>query len=564
MRVYFEDKTYESLNDNHFIAQGGQGSVYAKNGYAYKIYTDINHAIPEGKIKELSDINNLDVIKPEYALFNNKEKCIGYAMKHIKLNVSLSRLLNRAYKTKHNISTEKILHLLDDMYGKIKDIHSKDILIVDFNEMNFLIDENDYARSYFIDVDSYKTPSYPAGAIVEHVRDRHTIGFSEESDWFSFAIVAFRLLTGLHPYKGRHKVYKKLEERMLANVSAFNKDVKLPAVCPSFNIIPPQFRNWLESVLEHGERSSPPEIIASVVLSSPFVNITTGLDNFKIVTLKEFDDNIIRYYETGKEKIYVTPQKTWVDNFEINDKYDLIHQEGDRSYLVKSNPGKTFSVYDYIGKREIDNSIEFDNIFNINNKLCYKKGNSVYKIKINSIGKGFVTSQLLCNVMENTTEIFDNTLIQNILGSCFVSLFDQKESHYSIKIPELNEYKLIDAKYENKVLIVKGSKTINHNDKTMVVTDKLVFVFHRNFDKYYVRKIEDIGDEEVNMSVIDAKNIACHIRKETIELFSNDIKVCNHIKEINEDDPSILIAVKSSSFLTAIDGRKIVAITMEK
>lgn len=566
MRVYFEDDTYESLNDSHFISQGGQGSVYAKDDLAYKIYTDKNHAIPESKIKELSIIPNEDVIKPEYPLFDVKGNCIGYAMKQVHSDISLCQVLNHAYKTKHNISTTTMLHLLEDMQQKIQDIHSKDILIVDFNEMNFLIDENDYSKSYFIDVDSYQTPNHSAGAIAEHIRDRHTKGFTKDSDWFSFSIVAFRLLTGLHPYKGRHKVYKKLDERMLANVSAFNSEVKLPAICPSFDIIPSQFRGWLESVLEKGERSSPPAIVGSVLITPTYtVNTISGLGNFKITLIKEFQDKILRYFETEKEKIYVTSKNTWVDNVEIDEIFDFIHQEDGKTYLVKNNSGKDFIVYDYANKKNIENNIQFDKIFNINNKLCYKKGNSVYKIKVDPIGKGFVTSHLLCNVMENATQVFDNVLVQNMLGNFFVSIFDMNESHFSVKIPELNDYKIIEAKYENKVLIVKGvRKYITKEGKFEFKTDKLVVVFHRHLDNYVVRKIEDVGDEEVNMSVIGTKNIACHIRKNSIELFSNDMKLCNQIKSVEEDDPSTLMATKSSNFLTAIDGNKAVTITMGK
>lgn len=565
MKVYFEDNTYENLNDNHFISQGGQGSVYGKDGYAYKIYTNHQNVIPEEKIKELSNIPNEDVIKPECPLFDKNDNCIGYAMKQVNSDISLCKIIPYSYKNKNNISTNTILYLLEDIKEKIIDIHSKNILIVDFNEMNFLIDENNHSKAYFIDVDSYQTPKYPAGAIAEHIRDRHSKNFDRNSDWFSYSIIAFRLLTGLHPYKGRHKEYKKLDERMKANISAFNADVKLPAVCPSFDIIPSKFREWLEAVLENGERSSPPIVVGDVTVNTDYkISSVSGLDNFKTVLIKEFEDKIIRYYETETEKVYVTPNKTWINNVEINETYDFIHQENEKTYLVKNNSGQNFIVYDYINKKQIENTISFDKIFNINNKLCYKKGNSVYKIKVNPIGKGFVTSQLLCNVMENATQVFDNVLIQNLLGNFFVSLFNKNEGHFSIKIPELNKYKIIEAKYENKVLIVRGLIKETAEDGNFVFkTDKLIIVFNRQLDKYVVRKIEDVGDEEVNMAVIETKNIACNIRRDSIELFSNDISKCKQIKEIQETDANKYIASRSINFLTSIEKNKVVKITMK-
>lgn len=563
MRVYKEDGTNVTLNDSHFISQGGQGSVYGRDGIAYKIYTDINHAIPESKIDELNKITNKDVIKPEFALFNVKDNCIGYAMRQINSNLSLCQLFNHSYKTKHNISNTTILHLLTDMQEKVSHIHKKGILIVDFNEMNFLVDENDYSKSYFIDVDSYQTQSHSAGAIAEHIRDRHTKGFNKDSDWFSFSIIAFRLLMGLHPYKGRHKVYKQLNDRMLANMSAFNKEVKLPAICPPFDTIPDPLRNWLENVLENGKRTSPPLMTASTVVAPQYTfDKISGLGNFKVTVVREFKDSIRNYFKTEKHSIFTTNFNTYVDNYELDDSYVCIHEDKGNLFLAKSDKGK-LELYDFNNVKFIENDIKFDNIFNINNKLCYKNGGSIYKIKVNPIGSGFVTSHLMCNVMQNATQIFDNTLIQNILGNYFVSIFDNQEGHYSVKVPELNGYKLTEAKYENKVLIVKGSKTISEMDGTTVlVSDKFVIVFHRHLDKYSIRKIKDVSDENVNMSVIETKNIACHIRKDSIELFSNDINSCNQIKEVNEDDLSSFIASRSSNFLTAINGKKIVNITM--
>ena len=46
-----------NLTDNDYLAQGGQGSIYIKNGIVYKIYHDIKNLIPESKITELQDLN---------------------------------------------------------------------------------------------------------------------------------------------------------------------------------------------------------------------------------------------------------------------------------------------------------------------------------------------------------------------------------------------------------------------------------------------------------------------------------------------------------------------------
>ena len=148
-----------------------------------------------------------------------------------------------------------------------------------------------------------------------------------------------------------------------------------------------------------------------------------------------------------------------------------------------------------------------------------------------------------------------------MLGNYFVSVFDNSGGHYSVKIDELKGYTIVDGKYENKVLIIKGVKSEKINNKIIQHNDKFVIIFNKDFNKYSIRKIADVGSEDVNFAVIESKNIACHIREDSIELFSNDIN-SKDIKEIQEKDTSNLIAVKSVNYLTAIDDNKLIRITM--
>ncbi len=143
-----------------------------------------------------------------------------------------------------------------------------------------------------------------------------------------------------------------------------------------------------------------------------------------------------------------------------------------------------------------------------------------------------------------------------------MSVFDNFGGNRTIKIPELDDYNLVDAKYEDQVLMVKGIKNIVQNGVTQQQADKFIFVIDKHFNNYSTRELTGIGSEEVNFSVIGAKKIACHIREDSIELFSNNINASD-IKEIEESDTSQFIATKSSDFLTAIQGDSLVRITMK-
>ena len=86
---------------------------------------------------------------------------------------------------------------------------------------NFLIDR-DMQHVLFIDVDSYQTAGFPATAIMDSIRDRHSSTYSAGTDWFSFAILAFQMFVGVHPYRGKHATLAVSGERSATDGRAGN------------------------------------------------------------------------------------------------------------------------------------------------------------------------------------------------------------------------------------------------------------------------------------------------------------------------------------------------------
>jgi tRNA A-37 threonylcarbamoyl transferase component Bud32 len=184
MKVFIKGKGHHvELGSNEYISQGGQGKVYAKGNLVYKIYHDASNVIPEAKMQELSVLSDPSVIKPEDILCNSKNKVVGYTMRFVADTHPLCKLFTKSFKQRENISSDQILKLVQRMQDTVQHIHSNDILVVDLNEMNFLVSSK-FDEAYFIDVDSYQTKSFPATVLMESVRDRHAKGFTELTDWF--------------------------------------------------------------------------------------------------------------------------------------------------------------------------------------------------------------------------------------------------------------------------------------------------------------------------------------------------------------------------------------------
>ena len=339
MEYIIQGKGNINLNKKDFLASGGEGDIYIQGLTAYKIYQDPKKAIPEGKIKELSVLSLPNIIKPESTLLDKNGKNCGYSMKYVRKDDTfiLCELFTKTFKSQNQFTPLNTINLIKRFRETIQHCHDKNILVVDLNEMNYLVAKN-YKEIYAIDTDSYQTPSYKATAIMESIRDRHNKTFTNDTDWFSFGVVTFNLFTGIHPYKGKHHTYNGFEERMVHNISVFNKDVKVPPIVDDFTqTIPKAYYDWYEAIFEKGIRCAPPIDFIQTFMVPRKIQIVKGSDNFTI-------DKV--YTCTGGDVI-----KIFLPNMVLNGKglaYGPAHYNDIAPYAHIIIEPKTKEIYSFI------------------------------------------------------------------------------------------------------------------------------------------------------------------------------------------------------------------------
>ena len=176
--------------------------------------------------------------------------------------VPLVKFFSRGFKKAAGITPDAIFKLVGGISETLSQIHAGGCLAVDLNELNILVGRN-MASPWFIDTDSYRTPSFPATAIMATIRDPQVSGdqFTVLSDWFAFAILAFQLYVGIHPYKGGHPAYKPgaLCQRMADGVSVFDPDAILPPGIGGFTAIPSAHLAWFRAIFAENKRLPPPK-----------------------------------------------------------------------------------------------------------------------------------------------------------------------------------------------------------------------------------------------------------------------------------------------------------------
>lgn len=161
-----------TLTQANYKGGGGEGSIYMKDGLGYKIYHDPKKTISPNKVEELRQIGLKHVLAPVDAIYDyDTNKPIGFTMPFVDNIQYLCKLFVKSFRDRNNLTPQMMVDVVKFMQKTLMEIHKHKILVVDYNEMNFLIN-NAFKIVYNIDVDSYQTPSYPATAIMESIRDR--------------------------------------------------------------------------------------------------------------------------------------------------------------------------------------------------------------------------------------------------------------------------------------------------------------------------------------------------------------------------------------------------------
>lgn len=551
------------LTKSDYIASGGFGAVYAKHSTAYKIYTDPAKIIPEAKIAELSLIKNTNVIKPEHLLLNQRNQPCGYTMKLVPDSYVLCQLFPKPFRLRNNLTSDHVIKLVCKMRETISSIHSHGVLIVDLNEMNFLVDKQ-FKEVYFIDVDSYQTTSFPADALMERIRDRHAVTgrFSPDTDWFSFAITSYQMFRGIHPYKGKHTKYASLDERMINNVSIHNKDVTYPlgAVLP-IDVVPQVYQEWYRAVLDDGKRVAPPKnlvAIIHVVTKQPhIVNLSGSL--FDIIPLGIFSRKSI-HGSGGVSKIYQS------GNHLLCRTGDHIYNERGPDIKIEPNavvgftPKQNIPIAVSIDKQTnsiiatrldtghavqtLPSKFQAEGLLECEGRIYYKNGPYLMQLCYAEGIEIKLMSSLVANVMERSTELFDGVAVQNILGSNYINIFPADKVTYQFKFPELNKSvsemknsRVVAAKYDQGILMIVASKAGRYN--------RYIYTFGKDFKNYQTRIVSDVSYSDLNFVVLPQGICVSSNEDDSIELFS--VTDINNTKNLRDPATAGLTLLKENA-----------------
>jgi len=507
-----------SLSQKDFIASGGEGEIYGLGDTIYKIYHDPKKMIPQGKFDDLSVLDERYIVNPQKILCDNKGVPVGFTMEWFKNNYPICKTFATGFRNKTGFTPEDAVKLVENMQKLIDFIHSKECLVVDFNDINFLIDDNNLTQPIFIDVDSYKTKNYPPTAITPYAQDHESKTFSPLSDWFSFAIIAFQIFIGMHPFKGSCDGFTKgaVVERMKAKKSVFNKSVKLPSQARDFSHIPNDLRSWMEDAFEKGKRTLPPLAGGRLQVATPMYTHIHDADCFDIELFKTYSDSIRYHFSYMNENIVRAGDTLYIGNRQ----YNLSHPDSEISMssdtLVPVEITKNY--FRSLDEKKI-NKIQFkiEQISITNNIPFFKSGENLSTAPIRKFASHIMAIDKSWSVMPLSTKLFSGMAYQNVLGVSYLWIPELSKDRISgefIKVQELDGYSIISAKCIHNVAMVIGYKGQEYT--------RFVIRYHQG--KYDIKIVHNIGSQsELNFTVLDKGIVVLINENSEVEIFSASV-----------------------------------------
>ncbi|MEC7985818.1 MAG: hypothetical protein VX278_11690 [Myxococcota bacterium] len=456
MKIKRVNGQLESLGQQHFVTEGGEGAIYTKAGVGFKIYHSPENCISASKVLELSHVNEPNFLRPLSRIWNLRGDPIGYEMQFVDQTVSLTRLISNGFKKKHRLDTTQIYQILMQISELMNRVHAKSIHIVDLHSDNILI-SRDFQTVYFVDVDSYQTPMHPATAQLDLIRDPLATSWNEKSDRYAFAILAVQLLMGIHPFKGKHPQIKGIKNRMQAGISVFHSSVSLPPSCFLPSSIEPVLRQWFIDTLEKGQRAPVPQRVLSqrTVFTQPSADPVLS-QRVQSRALCDVEESILLHAYQGGRRILVGPEYCFIDGVKHCPTPGIpLSIVANPSPILVFKDGGTLGIFDIAGQRKIESSCAFQEMDCSGNRMYGVLGDKLVQLTFHQTGAGiWLSYQVVSTVMRYASSLFEGVLIQNILGSMYVSLLRGRDGVVQVLVPELKGAKIVEARFRHRLLIV--------------------------------------------------------------------------------------------------------------
>jgi hypothetical protein len=276
-RQVWIDGVRTKLAPSALLGQGGEAEVYdLGDGRVLKWWKPADHpdfdGLPDAQQAARARIaaaparlralpGNLPpaVVAPcGLALAKKQGDVCGYLMPKI-AGTALHEYGEPRWRREHPVSGADVVAVLLALHGALAGLHRAGVVVGDCNDLNVLVDNT---RVHLIDVDSYQLPGFTCSMFSERFVDPRLCDaqqlvpvrpHDEDSDWFAFAVMAFRTLFGVGPWGGVAKGCPP-GARALRRHSVLAADVTYPRAARPLAIVADDVLDVFRRIFERDQR----------------------------------------------------------------------------------------------------------------------------------------------------------------------------------------------------------------------------------------------------------------------------------------------------------------------
>ncbi len=512
MTVELEGRGPLIIRPNDYVRQGGEGVIYRLNQTVVKIYHDPD-AVRRGgmaeKIKILGRLVHPYIVAPQGCVAGAAGKFIGFYMPYVN-GEPLPRTFTNDFRMRAGFGDERAKRLAERMRETIQFAHDNGAVLVDANELNWfvILPGSNGPEPRVIDVDSWAIGRWPAKVIMPSIRDWHTAGFNQLTDWFAWGVVTFQILTGIHPYKGTLAGYKRgdIEARMKANASVFSANVAFSHAVRDFSCIPSPLLDWYQSIFQKGERSIPPSPYASGVGVAPAARVmrvvvkATGALVFDEL-FHDANDPALRVFPSG---IVMLVSRRLVD---LLTKHAVATVQSRKAEVVRVGEGWLVADwvlgelhFSFVDERtcsaeSLSIALRGHGLVRYENRLFVVTENELVELGFKYLGKPLLSvSQRIQILRPKAAQWFNGVGVEEALGAKFLIAPFGDSSSATVRVRELDGLTPVAAKAgEHFAAVVAVDKSGAYR--------RFNFAFDRDYRAYQVAK-SDADGPDLNLTIL--------------------------------------------------------------
>jgi len=517
-----------TLRPNDHVATGGEGSVYRKSNTIIKLYTNVRKMMKDDfarKIKILSKLKHKFVVTPTNVVLNTQGDPIGFYMQFVK-GEPLSRVFTNDFRKRENFDDDNASTLVSRMREVVQFAHDNKAILVDANEMNWLakVGGKNGSEPRAIDVDSWAIDRWGASVIMPSIRDWHTNGFDERTDWFAWGVVTFQVYTGIHPYKGKLQGYKpnEMEKRMKSNASVFAKNVRLNRAVRDFSTIPGPLLDWYESTFEQGSRSVPPSPFdkgnATVQINRVLHVVSTASGNLIFDKIYNAgSDEVLRVFPCGIALLRSGKLVLLYSGRDIADGYtsnvEVVRVEGGWLSVDYVEGQLQFRYINSVSLQieELALAATLAKVVRYENRLFGITQKGLTEIVVKVLGKPILALSTTWGVLINSTKWFDGVGIQDAMGAMYVIAPFGSDACAQVRVRELDGLRVVNARAGNRFVTIIA---IDKNGEYQ----KLELAFDKQYQSYKAWQ-SVVDSPDLNIAILPKRVCATIVDDGRLDIF---------------------------------------------